>query len=166
MSPNTAPPTGTDLEGAVLNVRMNRRRPLWAIVVCLPLFFTVAFLLPGSDDFVVQFIGGMVLGVPAGLVGGSIALLMRNTYLTYDPRSRTIRGPSRWRARMTYPRKGYERLEYSVYDGRIYEVRADGGRRKLMFTRWIADQHDWRVLIDLMLAPEVRTPAEPTPPSP
>jgi CRISPR/Cas system-associated endoribonuclease Cas2 len=164
MNPNAMPATDTDLERAVLEVRMNRCRPLWAIIICLPLSCAVGFLLPGSDDPVIQAIGGMVLGVPAGLAGGSIALLMRNTYLTYDPRSRTIRGPSRWRLRMTYPRTGYERIEYSVYDGRIYEVRADGKRRKLMFTRWIADQRDWRALVDLMLEPEVRSPAEPTPP--
>ena len=46
----------------------------------------------------------------------------------------------------------------AVYDGRVYEIRTDGKRRKLLFVRWVADQRDWRVLVDLLLAPEARTP--------
>lgn len=136
---------------------MNRRRHLWTIAICLPLACVVPLLLPDSTAPVSGFIGGLLLGVPAGLAGGSIALLLRTTYLTYDPRSRTIRGPSRWRNRTTYPRKGYDRLEYSVYDGRVYEIRTDGKRRKLLFVRWVADRRDWRDLVDLLLAPEAHT---------
>jgi len=137
---------------AVLRVRTNRHRHLWTIAICFPLACVLAWLIPDRTDPVNQLISGFILGIPGGLAGGSLALLFRKDYLTYDLRSRTIRGPSLWRNRTNYPRRGYERIEYSVYDGRIYEVREDGKRRRLIITRWVADQRDWRVLVDLLIA--------------
>lgn len=130
---------------------MNRRRHLWTAVVCLPLACVLPWFFPNDLDPTNQFLSGLLLGVPSGLAGGSIALLMRKAYLTYDVQTRTLRGPSRWRNLTSYPRRGYDRLEFSPYDARIYEVRTDGKRRRLMFRRWVADQGDWRALVDLLL---------------
>jgi hypothetical protein len=61
-----------------------------------------------------------------------------------DPRSRKDR----------YPYRRFERLEYSVYDARIYQVARDGARRKLPFKRFWANREDWKTLVDLLLAHE------------
>jgi hypothetical protein len=138
----------------VLRVRMNRRRHLLTIAISLPMtcLLSPLFVSQNEIDGLAGFILGLVYGVPAGLAGGSIALLLRSTYLTYDASTRTLRGPSHWRINTNYPRAGYDRVEYSPYDARLYEVRADGKRRRLFFRRWVANQQDWRVLVDLLLA--------------
>jgi hypothetical protein len=46
-----------------------------------------------------------------------------------------------------FPRPGCEQLEYSVYLGALYEVRADGKRRRVA-TGWAREQVAWRAFVD------------------
>jgi hypothetical protein len=149
MAPAEAEPVRT-----VLRVRTNRRRHGWTAIIGLPTAFVLPSLVPPGLDPTAQFLTGLLIGVPGGLAAGSIALLLRRVYLTYDARERTIRGPGYWRNNTTYPRAGYDRLEYSPYDARIYEVRADGKRRRLILRRWVANPQDWKALVDLLLTPQ------------
>ena len=137
----------------VLQVRTNRRRFLLTAAVSFPVTCALPWLVgPYDVDETAKFIIGVISGLPAGLAGGSIALALRRVYLTYDAGDRTIRGPSARRNNVIYPRVGYDRLEYSPSDRRIYEVSAEGARRRLMFRRWVADPRDWEALVDLMIA--------------
>lgn len=49
-----------------------------------------------------------------------------------------------------FPRRGFERLEYSVYNGILYEVRGDGKRRRIA-TGWARDQVAWKTFVDRLL---------------
>lgn len=51
-----------------------------------------------------------------------------------------------------YPSRGFDRVEYSVYDARIHQVRADGTRRLITIPRWLLNRHDWQVFVNAMLA--------------
>ncbi|MCD0444758.1 hypothetical protein LO763_14145 [Glycomyces sp. A-F 0318] len=77
--------------------------------------------------------------------------LLRRWYFTYDLRSRTVTASGRWRSRGVYPWRGFDRIEYSVYDAGVYEVAASGKRRRLPVVRWFADRKDWANLADILL---------------
>lgn len=136
-------------------VRANRLR-CWSIaIIGLALTFVlVMFDLGGVNSTADDLTRG------AGIASMNLALwclvlLFRRWYFTFDARSRVVTASGRWKARGTYPSRRFDRIEYSVYDARIYEVRADGKRRRLPVRRWFADRRDWEALVDALLKAEV-----------
>lgn len=132
---------------------MNRRRCLWVAAVGFPLYFGFIVLDPvGRPDHlseVLFLMAAVASGAPAIF---ALGLLLKGPHLRYYSESRRVIGPKRWGQRTEYPRSGFDRIEYSVYDARIYEIRSNGKRRRLPVMRWFADRRDWAALVDLLIA--------------
>jgi hypothetical protein len=140
----------------LLTVRYNRRRLWWSLAVTAPLTVAVYFL-PVASSHAERFLGVLVLGLTVGPTVLSIMSLFRKAFLVYDVQRGTLLGPhgrKRW-----YPGDGYLRLEYSVYDARIYEVAPDGRRRKVIGSSVFADRQDWEALVDVLIAQQDTQPS-------
>lgn len=171
MNPSDIPPTPPDATipdptGSVLNVDLNRRRIKRLAVIggltLVPTWILVFRLPPSGLGALEQFVQGLLLGGPIGLIACATTLL-RKGYLRFHPVSRTLMGPSRWVSWTAYPKAKSNRLEYSVYDARIYEVQPDGKRCRLPIHRKHADQRDWEALVDLLLRRNTAPGGRPSP---
>ncbi|MQM25144.1 hypothetical protein [Glycomyces albidus] len=90
--------------------------------------------------------GSMALVATGYGLFGAIPLIVR-PILSFEPGTgRVSKKPLGLPAR-EFPRPGYERLEYSVYLGVLYEVRADGRRRRVA-TGWAREQVAWKAFVD------------------
>lgn len=132
-------------------VRVNRRRCLSIVIVGIPLSVALILLDPASGDRAVDD-----LWRAAGILIGAFAFqfldrLFRHWYFTFDAESRKLTARGRWGSERTYPRHGFDRIEYSTYDAGIYEVAANGKRRRLPVRRWFADRRDWKTFADTVL---------------
>jgi len=89
-----------------------------------------------------------VLGVAIGIcIGLGSRPYIRKELLVYDPNTRTLRALDWWWGlRFTYPRKGFDRLEYEA--GKFYQARPDGKRRRIRILRGDASREDWRRFIE------------------
>ncbi|WP_205324180.1 hypothetical protein [Glycomyces sp. YM15] len=137
-------------------VRSNRRRCLWVTAVGLPLCFLFILVDPESPDDVLAEWLLLVASLTAFIPGvpGTVLLLSSHRYLVFDPVSRRLTaGPGNWRQRSIHPRRGFDRIEYSVYDARIYQIRTDGSRRRIAIPRWYLDKQDWRAFVDALTEP-------------
>ncbi|PRY61179.1 hypothetical protein [Glycomyces artemisiae] len=74
---------------------------------------------------------------------GAVPLVLRPV-LRYEDGLVSVKTVGRVRE---FPSRGYERLEYSVYWGCLFEVRADGKRRRVA-RGWARDQDSWKVFVD------------------
>jgi hypothetical protein len=142
----------------VFTVHFNRRR-LWLILAVSVPLAALALCVPAWTELE-SFFGGFARGLVIGAPIVSVLLLIRKRFLVYDLRSRVIVGPP-VRGKNS-PRIGFDRLEYSVYDATIYWVDDDGRRRKAMRRSPFADQQEWAVVVDLVIADqEARRGAQP-----
>lgn len=83
----------------------------------------------------------------AGYVLFGVLPLICNPVLAYESGSGLVSVKTRGLPTREFPRRGYERLEYSVYNGALYEVRADGRRRRVATGR-ARDQVEWKAFVD------------------
>ncbi|HEX2143873.1 MAG TPA: hypothetical protein VHG10_05105 [Glycomyces sp.] len=141
----------------MFTVHFNRRR-LWLLLAASTPLAVASLFWPDASSFGDAFLGGFMWGLARGLPILSIVLLVRKKYLVYDIRHRTIVVPQR---RRQYPRFGFNRLEYSVYDARIYQVGNDGKRRKIAGRSPFLDRQDWEALVDILVAQQMAWPAQP-----
>jgi hypothetical protein len=149
--------TPTDSQGAsgiearpMLVVRPNRQRCFWVAALCVPQFLVHVLLLselpPTHDSKLLQLVSAGAFGF--GYWGAMH--LFRKRYLAFDHSTGTLWGSHHY-GRARYPRPGFDRLEYCVYDARIYEVATDGKRRRVPDTSWWVNREDWRALADTLL---------------
>jgi hypothetical protein len=161
--PPSGPIPGSAPSRTVLDVRVNRLRCLWVAAVGFPLYIAFILLDPVGSDRLSEALFSMASvagGVPAMI---ALGLLLNGPHLRYYSESGIVIGPERWGRRTEYPRSGFDRIEYSVYDSRIYEIRPNGKRRRLPVSRWFVRRRDWEALVDLLIAEngakEVREPS-------
>lgn len=142
----------------MLTVRPNRRRCLWVAAVGIPPSLVVGAWLPAIQP--PHHLLVLTFAALFGFGSWGAVLLFRKRYLAFDHSTGRLWG-SRYYGRAQYPRAGFDRLEYCIYDARIYEVSADGKRRRVPDTCWWANREDWRALADALLdtAPEKRADA-------
>ncbi|GAA2267235.1 hypothetical protein GCM10009853_020620 [Glycomyces scopariae] len=103
-------------------------------------------LWPRRGDF--DSVGSLHLAAAGYFLFGALPLLLRPV-LTYKEGRVSVK--SLGRPAREYPSPGFERLEFSVYTGCLYEVRADGKRRKIA-RGWARDLDSWKVFVDRFLA--------------
>lgn len=105
-----------------------------------------------NPDSAPSFMGFPVPTLIGGVVGASIGVGVKpyidGHLLTYDSQTRTIRARDLWGLRRTYPRKGFDRLEFAAESGRIFQVRPDGNRRRVPVGPGRANGTEWRRFID------------------
>ena len=145
--------------GWVITVRPNRLRCALIAFIGLPLSLGLILFDPESGDRQTDDLwrtGGTLL---LGLTVGCLPILFRRWYFTFDARIRRVTVSGRWDANV-YPRNNFERIEYSVYDARIYVVKAGGKRRRLPVRRWFANPRDWEVFVDRILAVQAQSAEE------
>ncbi|GAA2142165.1 hypothetical protein [Glycomyces algeriensis] len=149
-----------------LVVRANRFLCISVAAIGLPSTFVLIMFDPGGINSTADDLTRAAGFASFNLAFWCLVLLFRRWYFTFDARNRAVTASGRWKARGTYPSRRFDRIEYSVYDARIYEVRADGKRRRLPVRRWLADQQDWRALVDLLLAAKQPAPTSRSPQAP
>ncbi|MQM25143.1 hypothetical protein [Glycomyces albidus] len=132
-------------------VRWHQPLAWWSLAAAL-LLAAACWFWPTAESTLERFMQGFARGCSYGWIGGSIILLSQRRMFFFDAQRRRVIDPRSRRDR--YPSRGFERLEYSVYDGRIYQVARDGARKKLPFKRFWANREDWRTLVDLLLQDE------------
>lgn len=136
-------------------VRFNRRMLWWTVSVGWPLAalsYVLTFYLMASFDvsasgvvFTVQF-----LPLYAALVG--TVLLAQGDCLSYNVQRRWVEGGvPQVTAALRRWRDG-DRLEYSVYLGRLEIVRPNGKRRTVLRNSITVDQRSWTTFADVYLA--------------
>ena len=135
----------------MIKVRANRLRCLSIAIISLLLSAGLIMFDPEDVDSAAEDLsrsGGILF---LNLAIWCLMPLLRRWYFTYDPRSRTVTASGRWKSKRVYPWRGSDRLEYSVYDAKIYEVAESGKRRRLPISRWFADRRDWEAFVDQLL---------------
>ncbi|MEU5156501.1 hypothetical protein [Glycomyces sp. NPDC021274] len=91
-------------------------------------------------------VAGALIG---GILGVGLVSSLRRRHLTYDSQTRTVTARDRiWGLWREYPCEGFDRLEYEAGTGRLYQVRADGKRRRVPVDRHEAVRAEWRAFID------------------
>ncbi|WP_335989811.1 hypothetical protein [Glycomyces sp. MUSA5-2] len=82
-------------------------------------------------------------------------------FLTFDPeKGRVVIRPGTNR-HAVFPSKDFERVEYSIYDARAYEVRSNGERKRLPIPRWYMNRADWGAFADALIAHQEQSASEP-----
>ncbi|MDA1362461.1 hypothetical protein O1R50_22755 [Glycomyces luteolus] len=153
MSRRTPHTTENPLRDSMLPVRVNRYRMVGAAVVAFGVALALGMLIPAFDPtYLSGFLRGAVVGGTAGYGCVAIARIVRGHVLLFDKETRQIQSIGRARDWLTYPRPGFDRIEYSDVDARIYEVRKDGTHRRLPIRRWTAKRQDGDVLVDILRA--------------
>jgi hypothetical protein len=134
-------------------VRSNRRRCSWVAAVGLPLWILFILIDPESpnDDLAEWLLMAASLAAFYPGVQAAAVLFSSHRYLVFDPATRKLTtGPGNWRQRSVFPRRGFDRIEYSIYNAQIYQVRAIGRRRRILIPRWLLNRQDWRDFVDAL----------------
>lgn len=84
----------------------------------------------------------LILGVLFALLG---ALYSTRTHFTYTPELRRFEVIAPFVPRRTF--QAGERDEVVVEDGRIYLLRAEGGRERLPVSRWLSRRPEWEAVV-------------------
>ncbi|NUQ89025.1 MAG: hypothetical protein HOQ43_11250 [Glycomyces artemisiae] len=135
-------------ERTVITVPFRRRPLLWIVLLGWPLT-PVAF----AAAIYLRVIGiesqlpMIVLGSLPMVAIFSTVLLVLKVGLSYDLRQRQLsspNGPIKWRYG--------DRIEYSIYRGRLELIRANGKRRGLTQNSWALDQDSWTEFVDVYLS--------------
>ncbi|MCD0444757.1 hypothetical protein LO763_14140 [Glycomyces sp. A-F 0318] len=90
---------------------------------------------------------GLLTVMAGGYVLFGVLPIVCNPVLAYESGSDRVSVKTRGLPARGFPRPGFERLEHSVYDGVLYEVRADGKRRRVA-RGWARDQAAWKTFVD------------------
>jgi hypothetical protein len=112
------------------------------------------------------YLGFMTLAVlPAMVALLGFLFLLQGTYFCYDCQGFALQGINpwgtniirRWRSKgihpwhpekeTSYPERGFDRLEFSVANASVNQVRPDGGRERLWMRPGWADPTDWDAFI-------------------
>ncbi|WP_157974864.1 hypothetical protein [Glycomyces dulcitolivorans] len=142
-------PSGSESE---IQVRVNLLRAGSVAAIGLGLGFVFVVLDPGQPGFWFEFLYGIATAtcVLSGIDAAKPLWFRR--FLTFDPgKGRVILRPGTKRLTV-FPSSGFERIEYSIYDARVYEVRANGERRQLPIPRGYMNRTDWQKFADAMIA--------------
>ncbi|SDL37742.1 hypothetical protein SAMN05216298_3690 [Glycomyces sambucus] len=147
-----------------LTIRTDRLRCALIAAVGIPLGIALILLDPVAERDPVEMLLSLAGGMSLGWGSGALGLLFREP-LRFDVRSRRLHVPrsSNWRFTDVYPSPGFDRIEYSPYNARIYQVRADGRRRRLPVFRQYTNRRDWAALADLLLEHSGGAPAQTSP---
>jgi len=140
---NTAAPAAPPKQaGSLIEVGIRWRFFTWILIAGLVYaVLNYLFWLDTTENY--SPYGPMaVIAVGCFLFGG-VPLVLRPV-LRYEDGRVSVKTVGRTRE---FPSKGYERLEYSVYWGCLFEVRADGKRRRVA-RGWARDQDSWKVFVD------------------
>ncbi|WP_026924771.1 hypothetical protein [Glycomyces arizonensis] len=120
---------------------------LFAQLYILIQVFNIAPMLNAGADFSVgRALSGAVCGAVVPLA--VFPVIVRSTYFKYDLHSMRIGAGNRWGVRRSYPRPGYDRLEFSPVYGEIREVATDGRRHRVPVAAAWADREDWREFME------------------
>jgi hypothetical protein len=136
---------------AAVEVRVNLWKAGTAAVVWLGAAFACFTVVVGASGFLTEVLFGAVGGALLMFGIDAAELLWFKRFLKFEPEAGRITlrpGTNRLAA---YPSKGFERVEYSLADGRIYEVRADGRHRRLPVRRRYMNRTDWEALVGVLI---------------
>ncbi|MEU6249319.1 hypothetical protein [Glycomyces sp. NPDC047010] len=130
----------------MITVRVNRRRFRRIFIAGLVIWvlgIVSSILLPESVE---RDLTALTIYLPSMVLAAGFGPLVGAQDLVYDPQTRSVfRGSG-----SGFPRRKFERLEYSIYSGRLYQVRADG-RRRVIAAWWGFVPEDWRQFADRLL---------------
>ena len=131
----------------MIEVRPRRLRLIVIAVVAFAAAVAIGYSTPFPLGHLNILLQSMLIAT-AVMCGG---YAMSKNYLSFDPRTGVIRGPGVWQWSTDYPRRGFDRIEYSVYDARIHEVALSGKRRRIPVSWRFADRRDWEAFVDQLL---------------
>ncbi|MBO3733820.1 hypothetical protein [Glycomyces niveus] len=108
---------------------------------------------PESAPALPWFLGGPGPGLIGGIIGGFLGVGLKShiwsRLLVYHPQSKTVEARDRvWGFWQVYPREGFGRLEFDAETGRLFEVRANGERRRVPVHRGEAKRDEWCTFIE------------------
>ncbi|GAA2142171.1 hypothetical protein [Glycomyces algeriensis] len=137
--------------GAMINVGVRWR--FFGIILLIGLAYIAAdlALLADADrrgaEF--DFFGTLMLTGGGCALFGTVPLVC-NPVVTYEPGKGRVSVKPRGLPAREFPRPGGERIEYSIYNGALYEIRLDGKRRRVA-TGWAREQVAWKTFVDRFL---------------
>ncbi|MEU6249318.1 hypothetical protein [Glycomyces sp. NPDC047010] len=135
----------------LITVRNRRRLLIWMVAVCWPLtpasFALGIYLLARFDVESRLLLGALLYSPMLGAVFGTVALIVGRNLLTYDVGRQQIRSVIN-----CPPWREGDRLEYSIYRGRLELVRASGRRRSVVGNSFLMDKDSWAAFVDVFLA--------------
>ncbi|GAB3224878.1 hypothetical protein GCM10027447_13900 [Glycomyces halotolerans] len=144
MPPAQRPPTHGWRE-----VRWNRWCWLWSAVPSGLLGLLAAVEQDINDTSELTWaVLGLRLAIAAVLGAVPGLLVYASPYFEYHTSAGLIEARSRWGRKHTYPRPGYELLEFSAVHGEIHEVGTGGRRHKLWISGKQARREDWRQFVE------------------
>ncbi|WP_157974865.1 hypothetical protein [Glycomyces dulcitolivorans] len=125
----------------------------WTLAVAAAAAIVFAVLTAvGVVDMSLQ---ALLVGGPAGAVGGCIVVLAGRHRIGYDPRARSLVSVGRKTYRQVFSQPAFEHVEYSSARNRVYGVRADGRRQRAPYPAWSYDRREWAAMTARMpKAPE------------
>ncbi|WP_030144584.1 hypothetical protein [Glycomyces sp. NRRL B-16210] len=129
--------------GSAIKVGVRWRCFLGILLIGLALA-TLEFHLSSRSEDYFDPVGPLGFGALLYLLIGAVPLLLNPT-LIYESGQVSVK--TRGRALRRFPRRGGDRLEYSLYDGALFEVRGDGRRRRIATGR-ARDQAAWKTFVD------------------
>jgi len=147
--------------GKPIQVRVNPWRAVPVVVGGFGLAILFFAADPSEPGFAWELLYAMIAGLSLLTSMDVVNHLTFRPFLTFDPeKGRVVIRPGTNR-HAVFPSKDFERVEYSIYDARAYEVRSNGDRKRLPIPRWYMNRADWGAFADALIAHPEQSAAEP-----